>query len=189
MRASSKHQTSYGQDILYQSSAILDVPRPIVLISDPLHLIHALQIARVLGGIFLVVQIILILEFMFVINDYLVDRDACKAVLIIGSVILFIGSFAVSALAFYYYGRSAACKRNICFIAFTAIGGISLTLLSVSLSSFLSLGSTDLLFASSLCITKLWQAYSCLANCSLNLTHNAPPGKPALYLLWRVMKS
>ena len=185
MSASSKHQTSYGQDPLYQSSAILDVPKSIVLISEPLHLMHALQIARVLGGIFLVVQIILILEFMFVINDYLVDRDACKAVLIIGSVILLIGSFAVSALAFYYYGRSAACKRNICFIAFTAIGGILLTLLSVR---FLGLDCTDLLSASPLCITEPWQAYSCLATWSLNLIHEAPTGKPALYLLCRVMK-
>lgn len=97
-----------------------------------------LQIARVLGGIFLVVQIILILEFMFVINDYLIDRDGCKAVLIVGSAILFIGSFAVSALAFYYYGRSAACTRNICFIAFTVVGGILCTLLSVSPKTQLS---------------------------------------------------
>lgn len=37
-----------------------------------------LQIARVLGAVFLVIQIVLILDFMFVVNDYLVDRDACR---------------------------------------------------------------------------------------------------------------
>jgi len=39
---------------------------------------RCLQIARVLGAVFLVVQIILILDFMFAANDYLVDRDACR---------------------------------------------------------------------------------------------------------------
>ena len=87
-----------------------------------------------LGGIFLVVQIILILEFMFTINIYLIDRDRCRAVLVIGSAILFLGSFAMSGLAYYYYGREARCSRNIAFISLTIIAGVFCTLLSVRTS-------------------------------------------------------
>ena len=81
------------------------------------------------------VQIILILDFLFVINDYLIDRDSCKAVLVVGSAILYLGSFAMSGLAYYYYGREVRCSRNIAFITCTMIAGIFCTALSVSAPS------------------------------------------------------
>lgn len=91
-----------------------------------------MQIARVLGAIFLVLQIILVLDFVFVINEYLIDKEACHFVLISGSSILLLGSLAFSALAYYYYAPQTSCSLNVFFITFTLILGILAVALSVS---------------------------------------------------------
>ena len=94
-------------------------------------LLYALQIARVLGAIFLVIQIILILDFIFIINEYLIDKEACHFVLISGSALLYLGSLAFNGLAYYYYAPTGACRLNIFFITWTLIMGIFITVLSV----------------------------------------------------------
>ena len=78
------------------------------------------------------VQIVLILDFVFLINNYLVERDGCKMTLILGSIILFAASFGLSSLAYYYYAMEAHCSRNILFISWTIIIGVIIALLSVS---------------------------------------------------------
>lgn len=120
------------------------------------------QIARVLGGIFLVLQIILILDFVFLINAYLVERDGCKMTLILGSAVLFLASFGLSSLAYFYYVCDIHCTRNILFISWTIIIGVLVSLLSVSF--FWAAGSSSLCAAPAFAIMLLsWrlQSISC----------------------------
>lgn len=93
------------------------------------------QISRVLGAIFLVVQIVLALDFMFAINEWLVDREGCHFMLISGSALLFLGGFAFAGLAYYYYAPAGGCGLNIFFITFTIILSLFVAALSVRIFS------------------------------------------------------
>ncbi|KAK9811743.1 hypothetical protein WJX72_009404 [[Myrmecia] bisecta] len=92
------------------------------------------QIARVLSGFFLILQIIILLDWFFGINEWLLSRDGWpeRVALICGSALFFLGSLAVLGVLYHFYAPFASCSLNIFFITWTLITAIVYTMISVS---------------------------------------------------------
>ncbi|KAK9840265.1 hypothetical protein WJX74_006470 [Apatococcus lobatus] len=97
---------------------------------------HALyiygQAARVLSGFFLVLQVLIMIDFIYLINMWLLERDHCLPGLVIGTLVTFIGSLGVTGVLYYFYAPSVHCHLNIFFITITLILGIGYSILSVT---------------------------------------------------------
>ncbi|KAK9867400.1 hypothetical protein WJX84_004681 [Apatococcus fuscideae] len=90
------------------------------------------QVARVLSGFFLVLQVLIMIDFIYLINIWLLERDHCLPGLVIGTLITFIGSLGVTGVLYYFYAPSIHCHLNIFFITITLILGIGYSILSVT---------------------------------------------------------
>ncbi len=105
--------------------------------------LYSVQIARVLSGFFLVIQIILLLGFIYAINEYLIDKDhiSHKIALIGATVSMYACGLVIIGFMFHYYAPAASCSLNIFFITWTLILGIAYSIFSVMFKSMMiSLG-------------------------------------------------
>ncbi|MEW5304282.1 MAG: hypothetical protein WDW36_006903 [Sanguina aurantia] len=85
------------------------------------------QAARVGSGIFIVVQLILMVTFVFQMNELLTHRWEmwwAKTLLVLGSFVGFFGSLVVIGFSYALYAASPTCHLNIFFITWTIIMGV-----------------------------------------------------------------
>ena len=74
------------------------------------------EIARIGSGFFLLLQLVLIMDFVYSANDYLLARDDLHWLLIALSVALIAGFITLLSLLYYYFAPHALCSMNIGFI-------------------------------------------------------------------------
>mmetsp|Transcript_57447 Transcript_57447/g.181881 ORF Transcript_57447/g.181881 Transcript_57447/m.181881 type:complete len:464 (+) Transcript_57447:4179-5570(+) len=107
---------------------------PFVFPEDVVH-VYA-EFARLGGAIFLLVQLFIILEFIYQINERLLDEQSypglAKAILVTVTLALYLASLAGIGLMYHYFAPHADCSLNILFITLTLILGLGYTILSVS---------------------------------------------------------
>ena len=89
------------------------------------------QAARVLGAIFLVLQIIILLDCIFGLNEWLLDRE-WNGALIAGSALLYGGALAGLGLLFHWWAPRPSCALHIFFITWTLIMALVYTALSLT---------------------------------------------------------
>ena len=111
-----------------------------------------LQIARVLSGFFLIIQIILLLGFIYAINEYLIEKDhvSHKIALVGATVAMYACGIVIIGFMYHFYAPAASCSLNIFFITWTLIMGIAYSIFSASLlaQSHTLFGCARLLFDS-----------------------------------------
>eukprot|EP00891_Asterochloris_glomerata_P004622 jgi/Astpho2/4622/e_gw1.00067.172.1_t len=90
------------------------------------------QVARILSGVFLIFQIIILLDLIYTSNEWLLRKERLAFVLVIGSFIFYSGSVALIVACYHFYAQLATCGLNIFFITFTLVLTIVFTLVSVS---------------------------------------------------------
>ena len=111
------------------------------------------EIARFGSALFLLIQILSLLEFVYAANEGLVARAcadsgadgsfgsdlrawccgpaAARAALVGGSALLYAGSLVGIGFMFALFAPAASCAANICFIAFTLVAALGYTALSL----------------------------------------------------------
>ena len=92
-----------------------------------------------LSGFFLIIQIILLLGFIYAINEYLIDKDHAshKVALVGATVSMYACGLVIIGFMYHFYAPAASCSLNIFFITWTLIMGIAYSIFSVSLTLFL----------------------------------------------------
>lgn len=90
------------------------------------------QAARVFSGIFIVLQLVIILEFVYVVNEWLLEREKCAFTLVVATLLMIAGSFVGIGFLYHYYAPSSSCSLNIWFITsailfFLVYAGISVS--------------------------------------------------------------
>lgn len=93
-----------------------------------------MQIARVLSGFFLVLQLLILLEFVYIMNEWLlnrVDSAWAKILLALSSILCYIIALGIIVVVYIFYAPSGSCGLNIFFITWTLIMGLALTGMSV----------------------------------------------------------
>lgn len=80
------------------------------------------QLARVGAGFFIIFQLIELINLIYVVNEYLLEKDAgwSWAVLVVGALGSALLGLAACGLCYYYYvARPASCGLNLFFISFS----------------------------------------------------------------------
>jgi serine incorporator 1/3 len=92
------------------------------------------DIARVLSVFFIVIQLVILLEFIYGMNEYLLERDdRCSAfTLVAASATLIAGSIVGMGFLYKYWAPQASCSLNIFFITWTLIMFLAYGIISVS---------------------------------------------------------
>ncbi|KAK9845928.1 hypothetical protein WJX81_006178 [Elliptochloris bilobata] len=92
------------------------------------------QLARVLAGAFLVLQVVLLLDCVYATSKWLTDHPGPWRIvaLVAGTVLLYVGALAVIGMLFHFYAPAPSCRLNIFFIGWTLILGICYTFLSIT---------------------------------------------------------
>lgn len=103
------------------------------------------QMARVFAAIFILFQLIILLEFIYSINEYLLERDdwISRTALIFLSFLLIVGSIVGLGFLYAFWAPKASCSLNIFFITFALIlfllyGSISVSPLRVESAGLLT---------------------------------------------------
>lgn len=133
------------------------------LIPDSFYRVYE-WIARIVGGIFLVIQMILIIDFAYECNEYLLNKQWLKTILAV-STLIFATSIACCALLFIYFTHqgTSGCTIENFFIGFTLALTVSVTLLSISpLAGTEEDGGGGLLPAAVITANSWWLCYSAL---------------------------
>ncbi len=96
-------------------------------------LAFCVQIARVLSGFFLIIQIVLLLGFIYAINEFLIEKEEIghRVALIGATVSMYAVGLVIIGFMYHYYAPFASCGLNIFFITWTLIMGIAYSLFSV----------------------------------------------------------
>lgn len=91
-------------------------------------------ISRLCAGIFIVFQLLILLDFIYALNEWLLSRDDAlgNALLIGGSVVLMAGSLVGTGFLYHVYAPKSSCSLNIFFITWNLILFLMYTGLSVS---------------------------------------------------------
>lgn len=89
------------------------------------------QAARVLSGLYLVAQLIVLLDFIYRLNGSLVDREGCVAVLLSLTTACYAGALVSLGFQYHMFAPSPSCGLNIFLITFTLILGIAASIVSV----------------------------------------------------------
>lgn len=90
------------------------------------------EFARVGSGVFLLLQLVLIMDFIYSANDYLLNHDDLHWILFSASACM-VGLFAAgSGFLYYYFAPHALCSMNIGFITSTLILAVLYTLASIA---------------------------------------------------------
>lgn len=90
------------------------------------------EIARAASGLFLIFQAIVIIDFVYELNEAMLDRGECKWTLILLSILAYSFYFTMLILGYIFYAPRGSCSTNIFWITFTLILGIAVTALSLS---------------------------------------------------------
>jgi len=90
------------------------------------------QIARVGGAIYLVMQAVILLDFVYDWNELWLQRPSLSAALVALTVLLNAASLTGLGFMYYYFAPSSSCSLNIFFITFTLVLAIGYTVLSVT---------------------------------------------------------
>eukprot|EP00884_Botryococcus_braunii_P020556 jgi/Botrbrau1/7184/Bobra.0300s0014.1 len=89
------------------------------------------QIARILASVYLVIQIFTILEFVYSLNEWLLEKS-WAAVLIISTALMFGGGLATIGMVYHLFAPFGWCHLNIFFITWTLVLGFAYSFISVS---------------------------------------------------------
>ncbi|KAG2434310.1 hypothetical protein HYH02_012332 [Chlamydomonas schloesseri] len=86
------------------------------------------QFSRYASGVFLVLQLILLVNFVYEINEWLVEKDnkAAWAVLISGAVATFCLGLVLTGIDYHFFAPRASCSLNIFFVTWNLILGLAL---------------------------------------------------------------
>ena len=90
------------------------------------------EFARVLSGLFLVFQALVIINLVYIMNESMVDREECMFPLIGGASLTFSLSIIFIIVAYVFYAPSGSCSLNVFWITWTLILAIVVTLISIS---------------------------------------------------------
>ncbi|GIL85121.1 hypothetical protein Vretifemale_13749 [Volvox reticuliferus] len=84
------------------------------------------QFARYASGVFLILQLVLLVNFVYEINEWLVERDnrGTWALLIAGTAISFAGGLVLTGVTYHYYAPASSCSLNIFFITWNLVLGL-----------------------------------------------------------------
>ena len=111
-----------------------DTPaRPSLSLITPSHPLSSSfsKAARVLGAIFLVLQIIILLDCIFGLNEWLLDRE-WGAALVAGSALFHGGALAGLGLLYHLWAPRPTCGLHIFFITWTLVMALAYTALSLT---------------------------------------------------------
>mmetsp|Transcript_17731 Transcript_17731/g.46144 ORF Transcript_17731/g.46144 Transcript_17731/m.46144 type:complete len:395 (-) Transcript_17731:338-1522(-) len=90
------------------------------------------QAARVLGGAYLVLQLVSLLDFLYRLNGALLDRDGCaRGLLVALTAAAYATALTAIGIMYYLFAPRASCSLNIFLITFTLLLGLALTGVSV----------------------------------------------------------
>ncbi|KAG2494433.1 hypothetical protein HYH03_007485 [Edaphochlamys debaryana] len=86
------------------------------------------QFARYASGIFLVLQLLLLVNFAYVVNEWLVAKDTrwAWALLVGGSTFAFAAGLVLTGVSYHYYAPAASCSLNIFFVTWNLVLGLAL---------------------------------------------------------------
>ncbi|GFR44202.1 hypothetical protein Agub_g5385 [Astrephomene gubernaculifera] len=86
------------------------------------------QFARYASGVFLVLQLVLLVAFVYEVNEWLVARDspAAWALLVGGAAVAFGGGLVLTGITYHYYAPAASCSLNVFFITWNLLLGLGL---------------------------------------------------------------
>lgn len=86
------------------------------------------QFARVASGLYLVLQIVILINFIYVVNEFLVEKDnkLSWAVLVSGTIITFGLGLVLISFAYHLYTPDPSCRRNLFFTTWSLVVGIVL---------------------------------------------------------------
>jgi hypothetical protein len=93
------------------------------------------QFAKIAAGVFLVLVVILFVDWFYMINEWLLERSDqafARLALVLGSLIFYLGSIVALGFMYKYYAPKASCGVNITFITLTIVGAIIYTAVSLS---------------------------------------------------------
>lgn len=90
------------------------------------------EIARAASGLFLVFQAIVIIDFVYELNEAMVDREACRWTLILLSFLSYGFFIAMLSVGYHFYAPRGTCSTNIFWITWTIILAIIVTAISLS---------------------------------------------------------
>lgn len=90
------------------------------------------ELARILSGIFLVFQALVVIDLIYRINEAMLDRDDCMFPLIIGSIGAFVIGLICIGVGYGYYAPRISCSTNVFWITWTLIFGIVITMISIT---------------------------------------------------------
>jgi hypothetical protein len=87
----------------------------------------------VLSGLFLVIQIVLLLGFIYAINEALIDKEEIghKFALVGATVSMYAVGLVVIGFMYHLYAPFPSCSLNIFFITWTLIMGVAYSVFSV----------------------------------------------------------
>eukprot|EP00197_Chlamydomonas_leiostraca_P006389 CAMPEP_0202866810 /NCGR_PEP_ID=MMETSP1391-20130828/8372_1 /ASSEMBLY_ACC=CAM_ASM_000867 /TAXON_ID=1034604 /ORGANISM="Chlamydomonas leiostraca, Strain SAG 11-49" /LENGTH=381 /DNA_ID=CAMNT_0049546795 /DNA_START=130 /DNA_END=1272 /DNA_ORIENTATION=- len=86
------------------------------------------QFARIASGVFLVMQLVLLINLIYEVNEWLVERDNRGAwcVLVSGSALAFAGGLTIIAFTYHLYAASPSCHLNLFFSSWSIVAGLAL---------------------------------------------------------------
>eukprot|EP00963_Diacronema_lutheri_P006701 scaffold587_cov339-Pavlova_lutheri.AAC.25 len=90
------------------------------------------QISRVGGAIYLVLQAIILLDFVYDWNELWLERPPLSAALVALTVVLNAASLTGIGFMYHFFAPSSSCSLNIFFITFTLVLAIGYTVMSVT---------------------------------------------------------
>jgi Serine incorporator (Serinc) len=123
------------------------------------------QFARVLAAVFVLLQLVVVLETVFRLNEKVIGRVDCMLPIIGVTVLLFLGFFVALVLLYVFFAPSGGCSRNIAFVTVTLLFAIAVTALSVS---SMRIESAGLLTAALICVYGVWLCASALYSAPLD---------------------
>lgn len=90
------------------------------------------QAARVFAGFFIILQLIIVLDFVYMVNEWLLEREKCAFTLIASSFLFIVASFVGIGFLYYYYAPKPSCSLNIWFITSAIIFFLVYGIISIS---------------------------------------------------------
>jgi hypothetical protein len=89
-------------------------------------------IARVFSAFFILLQLVILLDSVYKLNEYLIEREQCAFTLISLTLVLIAGTVVGMGFLYKYWAPNSGCSLNIFFITFTFILFIVYGAISVS---------------------------------------------------------
>jgi hypothetical protein len=113
-------------------------------------------VARFGAAVFVLVQIVILLGFLYDWNDSWRDSDSGRVGLLVSCLIMYAASIALIAVGFQFLAHGSHCKLNQVFLGFTLALSVLLSLLSVWGETGMLLPAAGVtLYCSSLCLSAL----------------------------------